>query len=211
MNYFNKFVEAAAPQTTRDHSVTVWQFESAGRRHVQLMWRQRVCGRWGHVCVSAGSRRKERLVSGDSEEDQDSEESRRTMDLSLLREQYRSSREAQRRHTQVLLLRTGERKHAAGSCRPEVVKLLSCKMFFFIFLQLLYFLLFCLYPIFWDVRNATLSSESNNFCNCIWICLFVLFFALCNKKQKQNLCLFRRLIPLTWQPQKPCVCLVVVS
>lgn len=78
------------------------------------------------MCVSAGSRRKERLVSGDSEEDQDSEESRRTMDLSLLREQYRSSREAQRRHTQVLLLRTGERKHAAGSCRPEVVKLLSC-------------------------------------------------------------------------------------
>ncbi|XP_036934773.1 putative protein TPRXL [Acanthopagrus latus] len=58
------------------------------------------------MCVCAGSRRKERLVSGDEEEDQDSEESRRTMDISLLREQYRSSREAQRRHTQVLLLRT---------------------------------------------------------------------------------------------------------
>lgn len=32
------------------------------------------------------------------------------MDVSVLREEYRSSRERRRRHTQVLLFRTGERK-----------------------------------------------------------------------------------------------------
>lgn len=52
MNYFNKFVEAAAPQTTRDHSVTVWQFESAGRRHVHRWCDVSVCAAGEVTCVS---------------------------------------------------------------------------------------------------------------------------------------------------------------
>lgn len=38
------------------------------------------------------------------------EESRSNMDTSLLRQQYRCTRDRQKRHTQVLLFGTGERK-----------------------------------------------------------------------------------------------------
>ncbi|KAM9337112.1 uncharacterized protein ABDE67_018410 [Symphorus nematophorus] len=48
---------------------------------------------------SPGWRRKK-------EEEEEEEDSGRTMDVSLLREQYRSTTETQRRHTQVLLFRT---------------------------------------------------------------------------------------------------------
>ncbi|XP_022622229.1 uncharacterized protein LOC111237418 isoform X2 [Seriola dumerili] len=56
-----------------------------------------------------GVRRKELLVREEEEEGaggEEEEESRRNMDVSLLREQYRSSRETQRRQTQLLLFRT---------------------------------------------------------------------------------------------------------
>ncbi|XP_068160255.1 TRIO and F-actin-binding protein-like [Antennarius striatus] len=58
--------------------------------------------------VSPTGTRKERLVHGGVAEVEggEEEESRRNMDISLLREQYRSTKERQRRHTQVLLLRT---------------------------------------------------------------------------------------------------------
>uniref|UniRef100_A0A3B4XAQ9 TBC1 domain-containing protein n=1 Tax=Seriola lalandi dorsalis TaxID=1841481 RepID=A0A3B4XAQ9_SERLL len=65
------------------------------------------------VCSPAGVRRKELLAREEEEEEEgagEEEESRRNMDVSLLREQYRSSRETQRRQTQLLLFRTGERK-----------------------------------------------------------------------------------------------------
>ncbi|XP_018544778.2 histone H3.v1-like [Lates calcarifer] len=66
-----------------------------------------------------GIRKKEQLVREEEEEQEEEEEetggggrgggeeeeSRRNMDISLLREQYRSSRDRQRRHTQVLLFR----------------------------------------------------------------------------------------------------------
>ncbi len=63
----------------------------------------------------AGIRKKEQLVTEEEEErgeagGEEEEESRRKMDISLLREQYRCTRETQKRRTQVLLLRTGERK-----------------------------------------------------------------------------------------------------
>ncbi|XP_023252708.1 uncharacterized protein C9orf152 homolog [Seriola lalandi dorsalis] len=61
------------------------------------------------VCSPAGVRRKELLAREEEEEEEgagEEEESRRNMDVSLLREQYRSSRETQRRQTQLLLFRT---------------------------------------------------------------------------------------------------------
>ena len=73
-----------------------------------------VCAGQRSPCVHvspAGIRKKERLVRREEEEQQEDEEEqsrRSTMDVSLLRQQYRSSRDTQRRHTQVLLLRTGE-------------------------------------------------------------------------------------------------------
>ncbi|KAE8279610.1 hypothetical protein D5F01_LYC21733 [Larimichthys crocea] len=77
-----------------------------------------------------GIRKKERLVGGEEEEEEEeegsrrrrrrqeeeeeqeeeaggqAEDSRRNMDISLLREQYRCTRDRQKRHTQVLLFRT---------------------------------------------------------------------------------------------------------
>ncbi|XP_029284080.1 uncharacterized protein C9orf152 isoform X1 [Cottoperca gobio] len=61
------------------------------------------CSRCCCVGLLDGSRKKERLVRRVEEQEEDST---RNMDISLLREQYRSTREAQRRHTQVLLFRT---------------------------------------------------------------------------------------------------------
>ena len=67
------------------------------------------------VCSPAGIGKKERLVIEEEEGAGGEEEvNRRNMDISLLREQYRSTRERQRRHTQVLLFRKGEQNRAAG-------------------------------------------------------------------------------------------------
>lgn len=58
-----------------------------------------------------GSRKKEQLLREEQEEHAGGGQgSERNMDISLLREQYRSTRERQRRHTQVFVFRTGERK-----------------------------------------------------------------------------------------------------
>lgn len=67
----------------------------------------------------AGIREKEQLLReeelGGGAGGVEAERSRRNMDVSLLREQYRSSRENQRKQSQVLLFRTGERLPADNS------------------------------------------------------------------------------------------------
>ncbi|XP_028288654.1 uncharacterized protein C9orf152-like [Parambassis ranga] len=69
---------------------------------------------WSCCCPGASGRpqlpdeirKKEQLVGWEEEEKEEEELCKRKMDISVLREQYRNSRETQRRHTQVLLFRT---------------------------------------------------------------------------------------------------------
>ncbi|CAK6982485.1 histone H3.v1-like [Scomber scombrus] len=52
-----------------------------------------------------GTNRKKRLLVREEEEEEEEEEDRRNMDISALTAQYRSSRERQKQHTQVLLFK----------------------------------------------------------------------------------------------------------